>query len=58
MEDSQGVSHINGNWKIDLPGNFTVAGTVFEYKRDARASVGEQFLAMGPTTENLFVVVS
>ncbi|XP_072039252.1 LOW QUALITY PROTEIN: thrombospondin type-1 domain-containing protein 4-like [Amphiura filiformis] len=57
LQDSSGETKINGNWRIDLPGNFTVGGTVIQYKRDARAKVGEQFLATGPTKEDLFVVL-
>lgn len=51
VESADGKPYINGAWHIDYPGNFTVAGTVFQYKRSTRTDEGEQILAMGPTNE-------
>ena len=64
---------INGNWRIDFPGDYPFAGTVFKYEKkikgrqdnqSTRAAkllsmfAPEQISALGPTTEPVYVVVS
>lgn len=50
--------YINGNWVIDLPKGYTVAGTTFYYSRPRRSNEKEESLiADGPTTEDLDIMV-
>lgn len=46
---------INGNWKISVPGEYSVAGTKLLYKRSA--DTWESFEVPGPTQEDLHVMV-
>uniref|UniRef100_UPI00398F579E ADAMTS-like protein 5 isoform X2 n=1 Tax=Pristiophorus japonicus TaxID=55135 RepID=UPI00398F579E len=46
---------INGNWVIDWPGEYDVAGTKVHYRRSA--SNHESIEATGPTAEDLHVMV-
>ncbi|MGH0175368.1 UNVERIFIED_CONTAM: hypothetical protein FKN15_070201 [Acipenser sinensis] len=46
---------INGNWEIDWPGEYNVAGTKLVYKRSADNR--ESFEASGPTQEDLHIMV-
>ncbi|KAL1007527.1 hypothetical protein UPYG_G00087950 [Umbra pygmaea] len=46
---------INGNWKISVPGEYSVAGTKLLYKRSA--DTWESFEVSGPTMEDLHVMV-
>nr|XP_014346178.1 PREDICTED: ADAMTS-like protein 5 [Latimeria chalumnae] len=52
-----GNSHyvINGNWAIDWPGVYDIAGTKVHYKRSADNY--ESFEASGPTVEDLHIMV-
>ena len=52
---SSGVYHINGAWTIDWPREFHVANTVLQYERPNNGQ--ELFLAVGPTSEDLAVMV-
>uniref|UniRef100_A0A3B3CEV4 ADAM metallopeptidase with thrombospondin type 1 motif, 6 n=1 Tax=Oryzias melastigma TaxID=30732 RepID=A0A3B3CEV4_ORYME len=47
--------YINGAWTIDWPRKFEIAGTTFHYKRPTDDP--ESLEALGPTTENLVVMV-
>lgn len=47
--------YINGAWTIDWPRKFDIGGTTFHYKRPADEP--ESLEALGPTTENLVVMV-
>ncbi|XP_055010162.1 A disintegrin and metalloproteinase with thrombospondin motifs 6 [Boleophthalmus pectinirostris] len=47
--------YINGAWTIDWPRKFDIAGTAFHYKRPSDDP--ESLEALGPTTDNLFVMV-
>ncbi|XP_072310458.1 A disintegrin and metalloproteinase with thrombospondin motifs 6 isoform X2 [Eucyclogobius newberryi] len=47
--------YINGAWTIDWPRKFDIAGTAFHYKRPPDDL--ESLEALGPTTDNLFVMV-
>uniref|UniRef100_A0A8C7ZYX4 ADAM metallopeptidase with thrombospondin type 1 motif, 6 n=1 Tax=Oryzias sinensis TaxID=183150 RepID=A0A8C7ZYX4_9TELE len=47
--------YINGAWTIDWPRKFDIAGTTFHYKRPTDDP--ESLEALGPTTENLVVMV-
>ena len=50
--------YINGNWVIDLPKGYNVAGTTVYYSRPRRNKGDEEALiAEGPTTEDLDVMV-
>ncbi|XP_038072941.1 thrombospondin type-1 domain-containing protein 4-like [Patiria miniata] len=58
LEGVNGNKYINMDWKIDAPGNYSVAGTYFIYKRTpGRTGVGEQLFADGPTTEDLNLIL-
>ncbi|XP_053143814.1 ADAMTS-like protein 5 [Hemicordylus capensis] len=46
---------INGDWAIDWPGEYEVAGTKVRYTRTA--DMHESFEAVGPTQEDLLVMV-
>lgn len=46
---------INGNWVIDWPGEYDIAGTKIQYKRSAGNQ--ESIEAAGPTAEDLHVMV-
>ncbi|XP_071793929.1 thrombospondin type-1 domain-containing protein 4-like isoform X1 [Asterias amurensis] len=60
LEGTNGNKYINMDWRIDVPGNYSIAGTYFIYKRSpGRTGIGEQFFADGPTTEDLnFIVIN
>lgn len=47
--------YINGAWTIDWPRKFDIGGTTFHYKRPSDQP--ESLEALGPTTENLVVMV-
>uniref|UniRef100_A0A3Q3FS98 ADAM metallopeptidase with thrombospondin type 1 motif, 6 n=1 Tax=Kryptolebias marmoratus TaxID=37003 RepID=A0A3Q3FS98_KRYMA len=47
--------YINGAWTIDWPRKFDIAGTSFHYRRPSDEP--ESLEALGPTTENLVVMV-
>ncbi|XP_061743542.1 ADAMTS-like protein 5 isoform X2 [Nerophis ophidion] len=46
---------INGNWKISIPGEYSVAGTKLLYRRSA--DTWESFEVPGPTQEDLRLMV-
>ncbi|XP_051508696.1 ADAMTS-like protein 5 isoform X4 [Myxocyprinus asiaticus] len=46
---------INGNWKINVPGEYSVAGTKLLYRRSA--DTWESFEVSGPTQEDLHIMV-
>ncbi|XP_070814546.1 ADAMTS-like protein 5 [Chaetodon trifascialis] len=46
---------INGNWKINIPGEYNVAGTKLLYRRSA--DTWESFEVPGPTREDLHLMV-
>nr|XP_054588510.1 ADAMTS-like protein 5 isoform X1 [Nothobranchius furzeri]XP_054588511.1 ADAMTS-like protein 5 isoform X1 [Nothobranchius furzeri]XP_054588513.1 ADAMTS-like protein 5 isoform X1 [Nothobranchius furzeri]XP_054588514.1 ADAMTS-like protein 5 isoform X1 [Nothobranchius furzeri]XP_054588515.1 ADAMTS-like protein 5 isoform X1 [Nothobranchius furzeri] len=46
---------INGNWKISVPGEYSVAGTKLLYRRSA--DTWESFEVPGPTQEDLHLMV-
>uniref|UniRef100_A0A669CSV1 ADAMTS like 5 n=1 Tax=Oreochromis niloticus TaxID=8128 RepID=A0A669CSV1_ORENI len=46
---------INGNWKISVPGEYSVAGTKLVYRRSA--DTWESFEVAGPTQEDLHLMV-
>ncbi len=47
---------INGNWKINVPGEYNVAGTKLLYRRSG--DTWESFEVPGPTQEDLHIMVS
>lgn len=46
---------INGDWKISIPGEYSVAGTKLLYRRSA--DTWESFEVPGPTREDLHLMV-
>lgn len=48
--------YLTGGWNIDWPGDFTFAGTTFEYQRPFNRP--ERLYAPGPTNETLVFEVS
>ncbi|XP_017290517.1 ADAMTS-like protein 5 [Kryptolebias marmoratus] len=46
---------INGNWKINIPGEYNIAGTKLLYRRSA--DTWESFEVPGPTQEDLHLMV-
>ncbi len=56
LSDARQTYIINGNWLIDWPGKYEVAGTVIEYKRTWDGN--ETLKALGPTKEELHVMVN
>lgn len=46
---------INGNWKINVPGEYNVAGTKLLYRRSA--DTWESFEVPGPTQEDIHIMV-
>ncbi|XP_034019514.1 ADAMTS-like protein 5 [Thalassophryne amazonica] len=46
---------INGNWKISVPGEYSIAGTKLLYRR--AADTWESFEVAGPTQEDLHLMV-
>lgn len=54
LKDSSKRS-INSDWKIELPGEFQIAGTTVRY---VRRGLWEKFSAKGPTTVPLHLMVS
>lgn len=47
--------YLNGHWKVDWPGQYTIAGSVFDYKRPYNGL--ESLTSTGPTSETLVVEV-
>lgn len=46
--------YLNGDWKMDLPGTFDIAGTVWEYSKEKGA---EKLTSTGPTDEQVIIAV-
>ncbi|KAJ8340325.1 hypothetical protein SKAU_G00349580 [Synaphobranchus kaupii] len=55
LQDGRSQFVINGNWKISVPGEYSVAGTKLLYKRSS--DNWESFEVPGPTKEDLHVMV-
>lgn len=50
--------YLNGNWVIDLPRGYKIAGTRFYYKRPKRSQkFNEAIVSDGPTKEALDIMV-
>ncbi|XP_040592449.1 A disintegrin and metalloproteinase with thrombospondin motifs 18 isoform X2 [Mesocricetus auratus] len=47
--------YLTGGWNIDWPGDFTFAGTTFEYQRSFNSP--ERLYATGPTNETLVIEI-
>ena len=54
VRSDRGTYYINGNWKIQLPGDVIADETVFHYKRKG---LWESIIAKGPTTFPIDVMV-
>ncbi|XP_069126594.1 A disintegrin and metalloproteinase with thrombospondin motifs 6-like [Argopecten irradians] len=55
LQGESGEYYINGEWTIDWPRKFSVAGTVFHYEREDDEP--EVLRAIGPTNENLVIMI-
>nr|KAG5697394.1 hypothetical protein BaRGS_008820 [Batillaria attramentaria] len=55
LKDVKDKYYINGDWTIDWPRKFPIAGTVFHYKLADHEP--ETFNALGPTKEDLVVMM-
>uniref|UniRef100_A0A8C0A4E7 ADAMTS like 2 n=1 Tax=Bos mutus grunniens TaxID=30521 RepID=A0A8C0A4E7_BOSMU len=59
LADEAGYFFFNGNFKVDSPKNFNIAGTVVKYRRpmDVYETGIEYIVAQGPTNQGLNVMV-
>ncbi|XP_078498084.1 ADAMTS-like protein 2 [Lissotriton helveticus] len=59
VADESGYFFFNGNYKVDSPKNFNLAGTVFKYRRpmDVYETGIEYIVAQGPTNQGLNIMV-
>ncbi|XP_053551933.1 ADAMTS-like protein 2 [Bombina bombina] len=59
VADEMGNFYFNGNFKVDSPKNFNIAGTVFKYRRpmDVYETGIEYIVAQGPTNQGLNIMV-
>ncbi|XP_021507621.1 ADAMTS-like protein 2 isoform X1 [Meriones unguiculatus] len=59
LADEAGFYFFNGNYKVDSPKNFNIAGTVVKYRRpmDVYETGIEYIVAQGPTNQGLNVMV-
>ncbi|XP_073455774.1 ADAMTS-like protein 2 [Aquarana catesbeiana] len=59
VTDDSGYYYFNGNFKVDSPKNFNIAGTVFKYRRpmDVYETGIEYIVAQGPTNRGLNIMV-
>uniref|UniRef100_A0A8D0WUB5 ADAMTS like 2 n=2 Tax=Sus scrofa TaxID=9823 RepID=A0A8D0WUB5_PIG len=59
LADEAGYFFFNGNFKVDSPKNFNIAGTVVKYRRpmDVFETGIEYIVAQGPTNQGLNVMV-
>lgn len=59
LADEAGYYFFNGNFKVDSPKNFNIAGTVVKYRRpmDIYETGIEYIVAQGPTNQGLNVMV-
>ncbi|XP_067129548.1 papilin-like isoform X2 [Centruroides vittatus] len=57
VRNISGYYYLNGNWKIEYPGDFTIAGVEFHYERKHDLSQPERLWSAGPTLEPLFIVL-
>lgn len=59
LADESGSYFFNGNFKVDSPKNYNIAGTVFKYRRpmDIYETGIEYIVAQGPTNQSLNVMV-
>ncbi|XP_077162842.1 ADAMTS-like protein 2 isoform X3 [Paroedura picta] len=59
VADEAGYYFFNGNYRVDSPKNFNIAGTVFKYRRpmDIYETGIEYIVAQGPTNQGLNIMV-
>ncbi|XP_043914823.1 ADAMTS-like protein 2 isoform X2 [Protopterus annectens] len=59
IADEMGHFFFNGNYKVDSPKNFNIAGTIFKYRRpmDVHETGFEYIVAQGPTDQGLNIMV-
>lgn len=60
LADEAGFYFFNGNYKVDSPKNFNIAGTVVKYRRpmDVYETGIEYIVAQGPTNQGLNVMTT
>nr|XP_020667901.1 ADAMTS-like protein 2 [Pogona vitticeps] len=59
VADEAGFYFFNGNFRVDSPKNFNIAGTVFKYRRpmDIYETGIEYIVAQGPTDQGINIMV-
>ncbi|XP_042333762.1 ADAMTS-like protein 2 isoform X2 [Sceloporus undulatus] len=59
VADEAGYYFFNGNFRVDSPKNFNIAGTIFKYRRpmDIYETGIEYIVAQGPTNQGLNIMV-
>ncbi|XP_053137674.1 ADAMTS-like protein 2 isoform X2 [Hemicordylus capensis] len=59
VADEAGYYFFNGNYRVDSPKNFNIAGTIFKYRRpmDIYETGIEYIVAQGPTNQGLNIMV-
>ncbi|KAL8174613.1 UNVERIFIED_CONTAM: hypothetical protein K2H54_050006 [Gekko kuhli] len=59
VADEAGYYFFNGNYRVDSPKNFNIAGTVFKYRRpmDIYETGIEYIVAQGPTNQGVNIMV-
>ncbi|XP_072168736.1 A disintegrin and metalloproteinase with thrombospondin motifs 18-like [Diadema setosum] len=55
LRNNRYTYYLTGGWTVDWPGNFKLAGTLFEYRRPYKKP--EYLSARGPTSEELIVEI-
>ncbi|KAK3571995.1 hypothetical protein QTP86_021348 [Hemibagrus guttatus] len=55
LRNAHGKYYLNGHWKVDWPGRYSIAGSVFDYKRPYNGL--ESLTSTGPTSEALVVEI-
>lgn len=60
IADEGGSYFFNGDFRVDIPKNFNIAGTIFKYRRpmDIFETGIEYIVAQGPTNQGLNIMVS
>jgi papilin len=59
IRNRQGTYYLNGNWRIDIPRTFTIAGSIWHYDRTPQGfAAPDSISCIGPVTEPVYIVVS
>ena len=58
VRNSNGEFYLNGNWRIQFPGEFKFAGTSWSYQRKVHGILSpETLFGIGPITESILIVL-